>query len=135
MGRPKNFAIRLTKRWSQQYQASAHRDITPMYELMRELVTWKPDDAAAIIRGDYRMANLIFSHNGCRVKALVDWELAMTGHPLTDLAYACAGWRCGPATPGFEGVCGLDLEGLGIPEESRALEIYRKTCGCGKPEN
>ncbi len=133
MGRPEGFTARLTARWSQQYEASAHRDIAPMNELMRELAAWDPGHAVAIVHGDYRMANLIFAPDCSRILALVDWELASVGHPMTDLAYACAGWRCGPDTPGFDGVSGLDLEAMGIPSERQALETYREAGGADVP--
>jgi aminoglycoside phosphotransferase (APT) family kinase protein len=45
------------------------------------------DDPKVLCHGDYKLGNLIFRDS--RVVALIDWELASTGHPLQDVGYAC----------------------------------------------
>ena len=46
-----------------------------------------PDDepAVAIVHGDYRLDNLLVDADD-RVRAVIDWEMATLGDPLTDLA-------------------------------------------------
>jgi thiamine kinase-like enzyme len=47
-------------------------------------------DAAAgqqvLVHGDFHYGNLLFDPDGAGVVAVVDWEIASIGHPLTDLA-------------------------------------------------
>jgi aminoglycoside phosphotransferase (APT) family kinase protein len=42
---------------------------------------------AALIHNDYRIGNVMWSHDGPRIAAILDWELATLGDPLLDLAY------------------------------------------------
>ena len=51
------------------------------------------DGRVALVHGDFRCDNLIFSANGPRVLAVVDWELSTLGHPLADLGYFCMALR------------------------------------------
>jgi aminoglycoside phosphotransferase (APT) family kinase protein len=53
----------------------------------------------AIVHGDYRLENMIFSVDGY-VRAVLDWELCTLGDPLTDLGYTLVWWTLAgePAT-------------------------------------
>ena len=41
--------------------------------------------APAIVHGDYRLTNVILTPDLSRVAAVVDWEMATLGDPLTDV--------------------------------------------------
>ena len=51
-------------------------------------VTWRP----GIMHGDYHLANLMFSTEGSRLAAIVDWEMWTIGDPLLDLGWLLATW-------------------------------------------
>ena len=40
---------------------------------------------AGIVHGDYRLTNVLFSRDLTAIEAVVDWEMATLGDPLTDL--------------------------------------------------
>lgn len=85
-GRPAGFLARQVRRWQQQLDASATRDLPRAAELARMLAAEVPPDApAAIVHGDYRLDNLLVDADD-QVRAVVDWEMATLGDPLTDLA-------------------------------------------------
>jgi aminoglycoside phosphotransferase (APT) family kinase protein len=85
-GRPEGFLARQVARWKKQLDASRSRDLPDADELHRRLAAdVPPEEAAGIVHGDYRLDNvLIDAHE--RPAAVIDWEMATLGDPLTDLA-------------------------------------------------
>lgn len=86
------------------------------------------DDTAAIVHGDYRPGNVIFGSERPGVAAVLDWELSTIGHPYADLGYFLMPYRLDAAATPF-GLAGLDLPGLGIPDEAAILEAYAVAAG------
>jgi len=89
-GRPEGFLARQVGRWRQQMEASYHRDLPAADELHARLAaSIPPEGAAGIVHGDYRLDNVLVGtgpDDRDRVNAVVDWEMATLGDPLTDLA-------------------------------------------------
>jgi aminoglycoside phosphotransferase (APT) family kinase protein len=54
-----------------------------------------PDgEEVTLIHGDFHPANVLVGESApARIAAVLDWELATRGDPLTDLGYLCALWR------------------------------------------
>jgi aminoglycoside phosphotransferase (APT) family kinase protein len=44
----------------------------------------------AIVHGDYKLNNVVFHPTEMRIIAVLDWELATYGNPLSDFAYLYA---------------------------------------------
>ncbi|MFD3561254.1 phosphotransferase family protein [Streptomyces sp. NPDC058686] len=85
LGRPEGFLGRQLSRWTRQLEASRSRELTGAEELRAALAERVPTESAArIVHGDYRLDNLLVDDSG--VRAVIDWEMATTGDPLTDLA-------------------------------------------------
>ena len=77
-------------------QLDAFGDPHPAFELaLRWLEDHRPPPAGrAVVHGDFRNGNLIVGSDGLR--AVLDWELAHVGDPLSDLAWLCLkAWRYG----------------------------------------
>jgi aminoglycoside phosphotransferase (APT) family kinase protein len=86
-GRPEGFLARQVGRWKKQMDASHSRDLPAADELHARLAASVPaDGAAGIVHGDFRLDNLLVDTTTDRVNAVVDWEMATLGDPLTDLA-------------------------------------------------
>jgi aminoglycoside phosphotransferase (APT) family kinase protein len=122
-GRPGNFFERQVARWIKQYRASE----TGRIEAVERLIVWlpaslPPQTGVAIVHGDYRIDNLIMTPCGGRILAVLDWELATLGDPLSDFSYFLMNW----VTPadGRAALLGLDLDRLGIPTLERVVARY-----------
>jgi aminoglycoside phosphotransferase (APT) family kinase protein len=85
-GRPEGFLARQVKRWKKQLDASYCRDLPAadeLYAILSENVP--PESRPGIVHGDYRLDNAL-TDDADRIRAVIDWEMATLGDPLTDLA-------------------------------------------------
>ena len=129
-GKPEGYVARQLDRWTKQYLASQTEDNADMNQLIAWLGAHLPaNDETAIVHGDYRIGNTILHPTEPRILAVLDWELATLGHPLSDLAYACMYYRIQPAAEGSGGLAGVDLAALGIPGEQEFVEMYCRFSG------
>jgi aminoglycoside phosphotransferase (APT) family kinase protein len=85
-GRPEGFLARQVARWKKQLDASRSRELPDADELHRRLAAdVPPEGAVGIVHGDYRLDNVLVDADD-RPAAVIDWEMATLGDPLTDLA-------------------------------------------------
>ncbi|MEE2061846.1 phosphotransferase family protein [Rhodococcus artemisiae] len=113
-GRAEGFLERQVRRWQTQLDASRSRALEGADELHRLLVEHLPaTSGSTIVHGDYRLDNVLIDEHD-RVAAVLDWEMATLGDPLTDVAllmvYQQLARRDGPVpvstvsrAPGFLG--------------------------------
>ncbi len=124
-GRPTGYVARQVARWSKQYQATKTHVIAAMDQLMPWLVRNVPQgDEATIVHGDFRLENMIVHPTEPRVLAVLDWELATIGHPLSDLAYNCLPYHVSPEFPGIGGLKEIGYAATGIPSEADYIAAY-----------
>ncbi|HET8993840.1 MAG TPA: phosphotransferase family protein [Rhodococcus sp. (in: high G+C Gram-positive bacteria)] len=85
-GRAEGFLERQVRRWQTQLDASRSRTLEGADELHRLLVEQLPaTSGSTIVHGDYRLDNVLIDEND-QVAAVLDWEMATLGDPLTDVA-------------------------------------------------
>ncbi|KRF48949.1 acyl-CoA dehydrogenase [Terrabacter sp. Soil811] len=85
-GRPDGFLERQVRRWKQQLDASRSRDLPGIDELHERLAGSVPAQGdPTIVHGDFRLDNLLVTSDD-EVSAVLDWEMATLGDPLTDVA-------------------------------------------------
>jgi aminoglycoside phosphotransferase (APT) family kinase protein len=130
-GKAGNYFARQIDRWSRQYRASETGGI----EAMDRLIAWLPQHVpqeenpqVSLVHGDYRLDNVIFHPSEPRILAVIDWELSTLGHPLADFAYHLMSWHIAPGGA-MRGLGGLDLDALGIPQESAYIKAYERRVG------
>jgi aminoglycoside phosphotransferase (APT) family kinase protein len=84
----------------------------------------------ALVHGDYRLGNTIFSAGSpARLAAILDWELATVGDPLADVGYLSATW----AVAGEHGDplvrLGVVTAQPGFPDRAGLVERYAAATG------
>ncbi len=89
-GRPAGFLQRQLGRWHTQWLASQTRPLGQLDEVVQRLTATLPDQSAAtIVHGDYRLTNVMYRSGTAGgldgIAAVVDWEMATLGDPLTDV--------------------------------------------------
>jgi aminoglycoside phosphotransferase (APT) family kinase protein len=132
-GKPGRYIERQIARWSKQYEAGGADRIASMDALIAWLPQHVPSgDETSVVHGDFRLDNVIFHPTEPQVLAVLDWELATLGHPLSDFAYQVMAWRLAPGE--FRGLKGADFAALGIPTEAEYVAAYcRRTDREGIP--
>lgn len=94
-GRPAGFLGRQVALWRKQLAASYTRDLPAADELHALLAADVPaESAAGIVHGDFRLDNVLVDDTD-RATAVLDWEMATLGDPLTDLALMLTYHRLG----------------------------------------
>ena len=94
-GRPDGFLARQVSRWKRQLDASYHRDLPAADELHAQLRADIPaESAVGIVHGDFRLDNVLVDADD-HPTAVLDWEMATLGDPLTDLALMLTYQRLG----------------------------------------
>jgi aminoglycoside phosphotransferase (APT) family kinase protein len=126
-GRPEGFLTRQVRRWHQQMRASHSRDLPAAEELHARLAEAVPEtDRAGIVHGDYRLDNLLVD-DADEVRAVLDWEMATLGDPLTDVALLVVYQRLSSLAPG--GLISDVASAPGYPSERELLDRYATTSG------
>ncbi len=127
-GKPGNYFERQVARWTKQYRASETEHMPEVERLIEWLPATLPEqDRTSIVHGDYRIDNMIFTHDAPRVMAVFDWELSTLGDPLADFSYFLMSWVTQPE--GRSGVLGVAGGDSGIPSIETMVERYCAATG------
>jgi len=134
LGRPEGFLERQVRRWGRQLEGSRSRDLPDADRLLRrlseQLTELDPGQAGSgIVHGDYRLDNLLVdaARTGEEVRAVVDWEMATLGDPLTDVALLLVYDRLA-AISGGAAVADASAA-PGYPDAATQLEQYAAASG------
>lgn len=91
MRRSTPYLSRQVRRWTSQWSSNATRDLPSMDRLTARLeraLNTLPETTECLVHGDFRFGNVMIRRGPApRIAALLDWELATTGHPLADLGF------------------------------------------------
>ncbi|MGF6884568.1 aminoglycoside phosphotransferase (APT) family kinase protein [Nocardia sp. GAS34] len=126
-GRPYGFLERQVHRWKKQLDASYSRELPGAEELFTLLAVRQPEQSPdGIVHGDYRLDNVLIAADD-RVVAVIDWEMATVGDPLTDVALLLLYQRLGSEL-GITAVSDVS-EAPGYLGESDMLDRYARHSG------
>jgi aminoglycoside phosphotransferase (APT) family kinase protein len=93
-GHPDGYLERQVRRWGEQWERSKSRDVPAIEELARRLRAARPvSPPPTIVHGDYRLDNTMLAPDDPgRIVAVLDWEMATLGDPLSDLGLFLVYW-------------------------------------------
>jgi len=133
-GRPEGFLARQIRRWGSQWGQSASRpvpEVTRLSALLTERLPSSP--RAAIVHGDFRIDNCILDAvDPARVAAVLDWEMATLGDPMTDLGMLLFYWR--EADQGQHPLIPTVTTEPGFPTRRHLCERYAAATGVSLEE-
>jgi len=140
LGRPPGFLGRQVRTWGRQLEGSRSRDLPDADTLLARLEGNVPaGDAdrdatsAGIVHGDYRLDNLLaLPGHAHPVRAVIDWEMATVGDPLTDVALLMVYDKLGTLTGG-DAVADAS-SAPGYPDEATQLQRYAAASGRDLPD-
>jgi aminoglycoside phosphotransferase (APT) family kinase protein len=130
-GRPEGFVVRQLGRWSRQLDASRSREVPGIDDLRDHLGDHVPEaQRATVVHGDFRLDNLLVRPDGWEVAAVLDWEMATLGDPLTDLGLMLVYWGGGsPADAALSAVADTPSSVPGFGAAGVLVERYAAATG------
>lgn len=124
-GRPNGYLLRQVDRWYKQWESSRTRELPLLDRVTQRLRDLLPDSPRpAIVHGDYRLDNVMFHRDLSQIDAVMDWEMATIGDPLSDVGILVvytdmAGTGVTPSTP------------AGFPSGRQLAQRYADGSGIG----
>ncbi|QYB00269.1 phosphotransferase family protein (plasmid) [Rhodococcus sp. USK10] len=93
LGPGKGYLGRQLDRWVERVRAADPVNAPAIAETQRLLAAAVPEESGtSLIHGDYKFANVMLDPTTGAVRAILDWELATVGDPLSDLANLLVMW-------------------------------------------
>lgn len=131
-GNPENFLQRQIERWLKLRSKSGVRELPQLSALGQWLLDNVPQSApVGIVHGDYHLDNTLCSATRPELLAVIDWEMATIGDPLTDLGLFLMFW--GPRAvepPGFAHVQGV-TRSTGVTSRRELASRWSSATGIG----
>ena len=133
LGRRDAYAERQLRGWLRQWEATRTRALPSIDEtaaLLKRRIP--PQRRAALVHGDYNLANAIVAETG-QIRAILDWELSTLGDPIADLGTLLCYWVDDPADAILERDPVTVLNGF--PSRAEVVDAYATASGSSDVEN
>jgi aminoglycoside phosphotransferase (APT) family kinase protein len=97
LGKPEGYVERQVRGWADRWERARTGDGAAMDEVARWLAARIPEPLApCLIHNDYKLDNVMLAGGpAVRVEAVLDWEMATAGDPLSDLGLTLCYWQWG----------------------------------------
>jgi len=94
LGRPDKYLERQVRGWIERWNLTRTEEVPHVDQLIHWLTANIPvSPTATLVHNDFKLDNVVFNESDpSKVEALLDWEMATVGDPLTDLGYTCYYW-------------------------------------------
>lgn len=131
ISRPTGYLERQVSGWTRRYRNARTDEVAAMERVAGWLEDAIPQEQApAIVHNDFKYDNLVVDPaDVSRIRAVLDWEMATVGDPLTDLGTALAYWVEPTDDPELKAL-GLGLTTIaGNPTRDELVEMYAEASG------
>ena len=94
LGKPEGYVERQVRGWADRWGLAKTEDVSELDQVVRWLAANIPAPLApSLIHNDYKLDNIMLARDAPgRVEAVLDWEMATLGDPLSDLGLALCYW-------------------------------------------
>lgn len=95
LGKPEGYVERQVRGWAERWERARTGEGAAMDEVVRWLAANVPAPLApSLIHNDYKLDNVMLAGGAeARVSAVLDWEMATVGDPLSDLGLTLCYWH------------------------------------------
>jgi len=94
LGKPEGYLDRQVRGWTERWHRAKTEEMPSMERVMQWLAERIPvSGAATLVHNDYKLDNLMLdAGDPSRIVAVLDWEMATVGDPLSDLGLTLCYW-------------------------------------------
>jgi aminoglycoside phosphotransferase (APT) family kinase protein len=94
LGKPEGYVERQVRGWADRWDRAKTAEVAEMDQVVRWLAARVPKALApSLIHNDYKLDNIMLaSASPDRIEAVLDWEMATIGDPLSDLGLTLCYW-------------------------------------------
>jgi aminoglycoside phosphotransferase (APT) family kinase protein len=130
IGRPDGYMQRQVTGWIERYRRARTSDVASFDRLADWLVGNLPESPpATIIHNDYKLNNVLLDpRDPRRVTAVLDWEMATVGDPLSDIASLLVYWTQPDEIELMGGLTSVSAE-PGFPPRQYVKDLYAQLSG------
>jgi aminoglycoside phosphotransferase (APT) family kinase protein len=130
IGRPDGYMQRQVSGWIERY-VRARTDDLPEFELLAAWFSERLPDSppATVVHNDYKLNNVLLDvQDPRRLTAVLDWEMATVGDPLSDVASLLVYWTAPDEIELMGGLKSVTAE-PGFPGRAEIKELYARLSG------
>ena len=127
IGRPDGYMRRQVSGWIDRYQRVRTDEIAGLYQLQSWFSANMPESPpATIVHNDYKLNNVLMdAASPAQMTAVLDWEMATVGDPLSDLAGLLVYWIPPDEIDLMGGLRSVSVE-PGFPTREEMIELYAR---------
>ena len=122
------YVLRQLRRWKQQIDDGAVRDVHLLDELHSALLDSyvAVNRSDSIVHGDYRFDNVVLGPD-CSVVSILDWELSTVGDPVADFVWSAQYWADNDDV--MHWLPDAPTLATSFPSRKEVLDLYRELSG------
>jgi aminoglycoside phosphotransferase (APT) family kinase protein len=130
IGHPDGYMRRQVTGWIERYSHSRTENIPEVDALSAWfLVTLPESPPPTVVHNDYKLNNVLLdAHNPRRVNAVLDWEMATIGDPLSDLASLLVYWTEPGESEEMAALASV-TSAPGFPRRAEMVSLYAQLSG------